>query len=123
MYIETVSFGIESDTTYPYNETISHPEYSFPCLYSRERAVAITSGYFRIRTTNETQIANVLAQVGPISAAMNGAVPSFWYYYEGVYNDLSCTPGRSHSVLIVGYGTDYDENGEPLPYWICKNSW
>jgi hypothetical protein len=28
-----------------------------------------------------------------------------------------------HSVSIVGYGTQKDADGEPVDYWICRNSW
>jgi len=39
-------------------------------------------------------------------------------FRDGIYDDPACPKGTSHSVLIVGYGT---ENG--TDYWLCKNSW
>lgn len=115
------SGGVESDLTYPYLETYQHTG-RFPCTFNRSRAVATTSGYWRIRPNREQALANILAIVGPVSAAMNGSTPSFWYYSSGVYSDPQCTPSTSHSVLIVGYGTDTTVT-PPMDYWLCKNSW
>lgn len=28
-----------------------------------------------------------------------------------------------HAVAIVGYGDDVDGQGQPLPYWLIRNSW
>jgi C1A family cysteine protease len=114
--------GIESDVTYPYLETYDHAGTRFPCKFNKSRSVAITSGYWRIRPNKEAQLANIIAIVGPVSAAMNGSTPSFWYYSSGVYRDPQCTPSTSHAVLIVGYGTDYSVI-PPMDYWLCKNSW
>ncbi|XP_070495090.1 cathepsin L-like [Chironomus tepperi] len=113
--------GIQSDLTYPYLETYSHPN-RFPCLFNKTKVVATTSGYWRIRPNREAALANIIAIAGPVSAAMNGSTPSFWYYSSGVYSDPQCTPSTSHSVLIVGYGTDYSVS-PPMDYWLCKNSW
>jgi C1A family cysteine protease len=121
LHIQTVTYGIESDTTYPFAEYEANPPRR-PCKFDRSRSVAVTSGYQRIRSTNEDMIANVVAKNGPVSAAMNGGIPSFWYYSSGIYNDVACTPSMSHSVLIVGYGVDYSTD-PPMPYWLCKNSW
>lgn len=117
-YIYLSNFGIQSDSTYPYNLTASTRG---TCRYRSDRVVARTSGYWRIRN-RERELANVLAVVGPVSASMNGGIESFWYYADGVYSDPACRPSFSHAVLIVGYGTDnsYDP---PMDYWICKNSW
>lgn len=115
------SGGVESDVTYPYVEFYQHTD-RFPCKFNRSRAVATASGYWRIRPNREAALANIIAIVGPVSAAMNGSTPSFWYYSQGVYSDPRCTPSTSHSVLIVGYGTDYSVT-PPMDYWLCKNSW
>ncbi|KAL7012679.1 hypothetical protein ACKWTF_014979 [Chironomus riparius] len=113
--------GIESDVTYPYLETYGHTD-RFPCKFNKSRAVATAGGYYRIKPYKEAQLANIIAIVGPVSAAMNGSTPSFWYYSSGVYSDPQCTQSTSHSVLIVGYGTDYSVT-PPMDYWLCKNSW
>lgn len=42
---------------------------------------------------------------------------------SGVFDDVNCTAGTSHSVTIVGYGTAHYVSGKTLDYWICKNSW
>ncbi|KAG5669385.1 hypothetical protein PVAND_017272 [Polypedilum vanderplanki] len=119
-YIEMISDGIESDTTYPFIQLA--PNIVQKCQYNRSRAVATTIGYSRLQSRNITLLQNAIAAVGPVAASMNGGWPTFWYYSDGVYSDADCKPSRSHSVLIVGYGVD-DSVDPPIPYWICKNSW
>lgn len=92
------------------------------CRAGSGPSVAYTNGYWRIKARNETALKDIVASVGPVAASMNGAVQSFWYYSTGVYGDLNCVAGNSHSVLIVGYGDD-NSTDPPTPYWLCKNSW
>jgi len=37
-------------------------------------------------------------------------------------SDCGC-PNNGHAVHIVGYGTDIQESGVRVPYWLIENSW
>jgi len=68
-------------------------------------------------SSNETDIAVSLVEIGPLSVCMNAAELS--YYHSGIYDPKFCDPDSlDHAVLIVGYGTENN-----VPYWIVKNSW
>lgn len=60
---------------------------------------------------NETLLRDVLYAKGPIAAAMYGRLHSFQYYSSGVYDDPTCPEGFTHSMLIVGYGTENYPDG------------
>merc|ERR1712024_198372 len=61
---------------------------------------------------------NHLANVGPLSVAVDA---SKWSFYSGGIFD-SCDYSRNieinHAVQLVGYGSDSDGD-----YWIVRNSW
>ena len=58
-----------------------------------------------------------MANVGPVSVAIDAAHPSFMQYKTGVFYEPTCSSTQSdHAVLAVGYGT---QDGED--YWLVKN--
>lgn len=63
-----------------------------------------------------------VAQVGPISVAIDASDDWFSLYGGGVYYNEKCKNAApdelDHAVLVVGYGTE-----EGKDYWIVKNSW
>jgi C1A family cysteine protease len=72
-------------------------------------------GYQRV-SSNENQIAQALAQYGPLSIALDAN--GFSGYHGGVLRNPSCSiSGLNHAVNIVGYGTS------GLQYWKVRNSW
>lgn len=67
-----------------------------------------------------TQLAFVIANVGPVAAAVNA---KNWYYYKGgVMTYAACgnstMSDMDHAVQVVGFNT-----GAPVPYWIVRNTW
>jgi len=88
------------------------------CSHNINEAIAYTTGYVT-PGTDETSIANYIANYGPVAAAIN-AKP-LQYYTGGIINlgSAYCNPYvLDHAVLIVGFGISNN-----TPYWIVKNSW
>jgi len=66
----------------------------------------------------ETDMANLLVNVGPLSACLD-AQP-MQYYQGGVDNPSDCTASQiDHCITIVGFGSD----AKGTAYWKIKNSW
>ena len=76
-------------------------------------------------------------QKGPIVVALE-APPDLFYYGDGIYssalkkdaesydlNGVSRWEKTNHAVVAVGYGEgpETDDNGQPIKYWLIKNSW
>lgn len=101
--------GIQTDPTYPYQEAVQHSDI-YPCRSQQLNNSATTTGYMRIASKNVTEaeiiLKNTIAARGPVAAAVYGSLDTFYFYYRGIYDDKNCPTGKSHSVTIVGYGTD-----------------
>ena len=98
-------------SAYPYEEKLG------TCRFNKANAIAKTRGYVSIKGSSEEALKNAVATVGPVAVAIH-ALNNLGSYRSGVYYDPTCTGGRNHAVLVVGYGT---ENG--MDYWLVKNSW
>ncbi|CAB3379778.1 Hypothetical predicted protein [Cloeon dipterum] len=73
----------------------------------------------RLRSNSEVELMKVVAFLGPVAFTIDGGLNSFHHYRGGIYSDPNCRAyEKSHSMVIVGYGTD---NGQD--YWLVKNSW
>ncbi|KAJ8311670.1 hypothetical protein KUTeg_011025, partial [Tegillarca granosa] len=89
------------------------------CRFKQENVGATDSGYkdVSIFIHSEEALQKAVAEVGPISVAIDASLSSFQLYKSGVYSDILCSTSRlDHGVLAVGYGT-YDSK----PYWLVKN--
>ncbi|XP_029437466.1 cathepsin S-like [Rhinatrema bivittatum] len=103
--------GIDSESSYPYEGKDG------TCRFNPAGRAATSSKYTEL-TPTEAALQEALANVGPISVALDASRASFFLYKSGVYYDASCSQEVNHGVLAVGYGT---LNGEE--YWLLKNSW
>jgi C1A family cysteine protease len=74
------------------------------------------TGWNSVESFNETRLVEVLANVGPISVALDASSKEFRFYKNGVMD--TCGIQLNHAVLLVGYGT---EDGQD--YFKIKNSW
>jgi len=103
--------GMEPLADYPYTAADGS------CAYNSGEVVAKISDWTYTTTDqDEHQMANYLAQHGPISVCVDA---SQWSLYTGgVYTADACTTSIDHCVLAVGYNLAANP-----PYWIIRNSW
>jgi len=105
--------GLETEAKYPYTAQDG------TCVSNKAYFRADISGYKDIPTGSEIALQTAVAQVGPISVAIDAGLSSFQFYSGGVYYDASCSSTNlDHGVLAVGYGVYQGQD-----YWLVKNSW
>ncbi|CAM9124710.1 unnamed protein product [Bubo scandiacus] len=104
--------GIDSDESYPYMAQ------NGTCRYDASTRAATCSKYIELPYANEAALKDAVANIGPVSVAIDATQPTFFLYRSGVYDDPRCTQEVNHAVLVVGYGTLNDKD-----YWLVKNSW
>ncbi|XP_078492719.1 procathepsin L-like [Ciona intestinalis] len=106
--------GIDTESSYPYMAK-NEPK----CMYQRSNSGATLTGCVDIKRGSESALMKAVADVGPISVAIDAGHKSFQMYKSGVYYEPSCSSVKlDHGVLAVGFGAD---NGED--FWLVKNSW
>lgn len=104
--------GIDSEAGYPYTGREG------PCAYRPEYKASSCTGYVFVSHHDEQALAQAVAQVGPVSVAVDATHQSFRFYHSGVYYEPKCSKSTlTHAMLVVGYGSTGG-----LPYWIVKNS-
>jgi len=105
--------GLAVESDYPY------VGYDDDCKFTPSMAKVNVTGYLNI-STNETEIAQSLVELGPLSV---GVVADPWQFYiAGIANPWFCTGELDHGVLLVGYGHGMGIISE-ADYWLIKNSW
>lgn len=75
----------------------------------------------------EDELLDAVANVGPVSVAVEADQDIFQLYDRGVLQGMGqdgnpCGRSVDHGVLVVGYGTT-GKDGSGTPYWKVKNSW
>jgi len=111
-YIISVG-GLETENRYPYTaqDGTCHSDPSF--------FRADISGYQDVSSGSEADLQIAVANIGPISVAIDAGLSSFQFYSGGVYYDPDCSSTQlDHGVLAVGYGVYQGQE-----YWLVKNSW
>jgi len=109
-----MSNGINTEEDYPYEGR------DRSCRFDDSNRVLKISGYEEVNDNDEDDLTAKIAEVGPVSVAIDAGRISFQFYSDGVYYEPSCSSTRlNHGVLAVGYGTD-SADGD---YYIVKNSW
>jgi len=103
--------GIDTEQDYPYTARDG------TCNKQKEATHAATLKTFADVTHNsEAQLLAAVTQQ-PVSVAIEADQQGFQLYKSGVFSG-SCGTQLDHGVLVVGYGTESNED-----YWIVKNSW
>ncbi|XP_010139118.1 PREDICTED: cathepsin S-like, partial [Buceros rhinoceros silvestris] len=77
--------GIESEESYPYTAQ------NGTCRYNASARAATCSKYIKLPFGDETALKDAVANVGPVSVAIDAAQPTFFLYRSGVYDDPRCT--------------------------------
>ncbi|OQR90454.1 cathepsin, cysteine protease family C01A [Achlya hypogyna] len=106
--------GIETEATYG-----SYKNQPGFCHFNASAAVGAITSF--VNVSGVAGLNDALVHVGPLSVSIDAAIPSFYYYAGGYYDDINCKSGfddLDHSVVAVGYTT---HNGEK--YTLVKNSW
>ncbi|KAM5170151.1 cathepsin 8-like [Mantella aurantiaca] len=90
------------------------------CSYNSDKALFlnVSKSY---SMTGEENMASSVALEGPITVGF-GVDLEFFLYDKGIY-DGACAESMNHAIIIVGYGTENDEENGSQDYWIIKNSW
>lgn len=104
--------GIDSEESYPYMAQ------NGTCQYNVSTRAATCSKYVELPYADEAALKDAVANVGPVSVAIDATQPTFFLYRSGVYDDPRCTQEVNHGVLVVGYGTLNEKD-----FWLVKNSW
>jgi len=89
------------------------------CRWDASKGVGSITGYVKIKTDSEEDLAEKISSMGPASIAIDSSNLSFQLYSSGIYDEKACSPSNiNKGVGCVGYGS---ENG--VKYWIVRNSW
>lgn len=69
---------------------------------------------------DEELLRHIVAKYGPVIVVFH-ATESFASYQGGIFYEPFCPQhDENHAIVIVGYGTDINEQ---LDFWIIRNSW
>jgi cathepsin L len=107
------NYGVDTEKNYPYTANDGS------CAYNKSYSGANVTGTVNITSGNVTDLYRAIAEVGPISVAID-AEGDFQFYSAGIFESTECSSDQlDHAVLAVGYGIS--PSGKK--YYIIKNSW
>lgn len=105
--------GIDTEASYPYTAEDGN------CAFKVNAIGATLKSWTDIDSGSESALTDAIANVGPISVAIDASNPSFQSYSSGVYFEDQCSSSQlDHGVLAVGYGKK-----DSSEYYLVKNSW
>jgi KDEL-tailed cysteine endopeptidase len=112
--------GIDTEEDYPYTSTAGEEGACDPARQGR-RVVTI-DGHEDVPANDERALTRAVA-AQPVSVAIEADLRAFQLYAGGVFDDAACGTQLNHGVLLVGYGSERNDSGHDVPFWIVKNSW
>jgi hypothetical protein len=83
--------GIEAESTYPYVETAGQ------CYFNLAKSVGKCVGPVYLPQGDEAALQNAVANIGPVSVAIDASQPSFEFYKGGIYDEPNCTQEADHA--------------------------
>jgi len=105
--------GLVAEDKYPYTARDGS------CRFNKSDAIAQVTGFVDIRAGSESDLTSAVANVGPVSVAIDASNFSFQFYSSGVYNEPRCSSTQlDHGVTAIGYGTE-----DGTDYYLVRNSW
>ena len=105
--------GIDTEASYPYRAEDEN------CRFRAANVGATCQSYQMVPADDESALTDAIANVGPISVAIDASHASFQMYSSGVYYEPECSEtALDHAILAVGYGTVGTQD-----MYIVKNSW
>jgi len=117
-FVYTQLFGLTKEEDYPY--TSGNLGITGNCKYEPNSydTVATLRGYETLPRNNLEAVMNHVANVGPLSVAVDAS--SWSFYGGGVFDgcDYDKNIEINHAVQLVGYGTE--SGGD---FWLVRNSW
>jgi cathepsin L len=115
--------GLNTEADYPFQQKYGLVEH-LKCRFNPDATVVGITGYVNITSGDDSQLQDAVANVGPVSVAID-ASENLQLYSSGILDDDSCGSdlnSLNHGVLTIGYGTgSVEENSNT--YWLVKNSW
>lgn len=91
--------GIEGWAAYPFADMQTD------CAYNSAESVASFTSCYDVTTGDESVLEAGIAQLGPVSVAIDAGLSSFHNYVSGVYYAASCSSTElDHAVTATGYG-------------------
>ncbi|KAH8347935.1 hypothetical protein KR084_002425, partial [Drosophila pseudotakahashii] len=108
--------GIAPKASYPYEPKRGN------CLWNPQCSASTLRDYVTLNNYDERELAEVVYNIGPVAVSIDHLHEEFIQYSAGILSIPTCLSERvklSHSVLLVGFGTD--ASGQD--YWIIKNSY
>uniref|UniRef100_A0A673IU16 Cathepsin S, ortholog 2, tandem duplicate 2 n=1 Tax=Sinocyclocheilus rhinocerous TaxID=307959 RepID=A0A673IU16_9TELE len=94
--------GIDPESSYPY-EGVQRQ-----CRYNPSQRAANCTKYYSVHKGDEEALKQAVANIGPISVAIDATHPQFILYRSGVYNDPSCSKILQQEHL---WGTGFGDGG------------
>lgn len=89
------------------------------CRFNPQTVGATARDFVNIYYGDEDALAQAVALVGPVSAAISVETSDLRFYKQGVYTRIGNPNRPDHAVLVVGFGSDRWQGD----YWLVKNSW
>ncbi|XP_037716566.1 procathepsin L-like [Drosophila subpulchrella] len=112
----TRDHGIATKASYPYEPK------QRDCRWKPQCSAGTLRGYVTLKNYDERELAEVVYNIGPVAVSIDHLHEEFNQYYGGILRIPSCKSDKAyltHSVLVVGFGTDPTWGD----YWLIKNSY